>query len=86
MKIISGIRRKYLKYTIALLMLTLALSSVGIVIYVRTSMLDAISGKYEFMTERMGIALDNMYQKSDEVTAECIFYEDVQESLQTKGL
>lgn len=86
MKKISGIRRKYLKYTIVLLMLTLALSSVGIAIYVRTSMLDTISDKYEFMTERMGIALDNMYQKSDEVTAECIFYEDVQKSLQTKGL
>lgn len=86
MKKISGIRIKYLKYTIALLMLTLALSSVGIVIYVRASMLDTISDKYEFMTERMGIALDNMYQKTDEVTAECIFYEDVQESLQTKGL
>lgn len=86
MRKISGIRRKYLKYTIVLLVLALTLSSVGIGIFVRTSMMEKISGQYEFMTERMGIALDNMYQKSDEVTAECIFYEDVQKSLQTKGL
>lgn len=83
---ISGIRRKYLKYTIVLLILALTLSSVGIGVYVRISMMEKISSQYEFMTERMGIALDNMYQKSDEVTAECIFYEDVQKSLQTKGL
>lgn len=86
MKKISGIRRKYLKYTVVLLVLALALSSVGISIYVRTSVMENISGQYEFMTERMGIALDHMYQKSDEVTAECIFYEEVQKSLQTKGL
>lgn len=83
---ISGIRRKYLKYTTALLVLALALSCIGIWVYVRTSVTKNISGKYEFMTERMGIALDTLYQKSDEITAECILYEDVQKSLQSKGL
>ena len=37
------------------------------------------------MTERMGIALDNLYQKSDEVMKECILYDDVQKTLQTGG-
>lgn len=83
---ISGIRRKYLKYTLALLVLALTLSCIGIWVYVRTSVTKNISGKYEFMTERMGIALDNLYQKSDEITAECILYEDVQKSLQSSGL
>ena len=83
---ISGIRGKYLKYTLALLVLALALSCVGIWVYVRTSVTKNISGKYEFMTERMGIALDNLYQKSDEITTECILYEDVQRSLQSNGL
>ena len=80
---ISGIRKKYLKYTAVLLVLALALSCVGIWIYVRTSVTENISGKYEFMTERMGIALDNLYQKSDEVMKECILYDDVQKTLQT---
>ena len=83
---ISGIRGKYLKYTLALLVLALTLSCIGIWVYVRTSVTKNISGKYEFMTERMGIALDNLYQKSDEITAECILYEDVQKSLQSSGL
>lgn len=82
----SGIRSKYLKYTLALLVLALALSCIGIWSYVRTSVTKNISGKYEFMTERMGIALDNLYLKSDEITAECILYEDVQKSLQSSGL
>ncbi len=85
-KEISGIQKKYLRYTAALLILALALSCVGIWVYVRTSVTQNISGKYEFMTERMGIALDTMYQKSDEVMAECITYEDVQKSLQAGGL
>ena len=41
-----------------------------------------IVDKYRFIDEKMGIALDNMYRKSDEVTAECIVYDDVQKSLQ----
>lgn len=80
---ISGIRKKYLKYTAVLLALAMTLSCIGIWIYVRTSVTENISGKYEFMTERMGIALDTLYQKSDEVMTECILYEDVQKTLQT---
>ena len=84
-KKISGIRKKYLKYTAVLLILALALSCVGIWIYVRTSVTENISGKYEFMTERMGIALDSLYQKSDEAMEECILYEDVQKTLHKGG-
>lgn len=84
-KKISGIRKKYLKYTAVLLILALALSCVGIWIYVRTRVTENISGKYEFMTERMGIALDSLYQNSDEVMEECILYEDVQKTLQRGG-
>ena len=38
------------------------------------------------MTERMGIALENLFQKSDEAMEECILYDDVQESLKNQGL
>ena len=34
----------------------------------------------------MGITLENMFRKSDEATAECILYDDVQKTLQAQGL
>ena len=66
--------------------LALLLSSLGVTISVRNRLTRSVVDKYEFMTERMGLALEYMFQKTDETTAECILYEDVQESLQTKGL
>lgn len=82
----SGIQRRYLQYTGALLGLALLLSSLCVVLIVRDRLTRSIIDKYEFMTERMGIALDNMFQRTDEATAECILYDDVQQSLQTQGL
>lgn len=82
----SGIRKKYLRDTIALLILALMLSSIGGWIYVREKMSATIIDQYEFMTEREGLALDALYRNSDEATAECILYEDVQKTLQTRGL
>lgn len=78
----SGIQKKYLKYTITLLALALCLSSIGVWAYMQKSVRKTIVDKYRFIDEKMGIALDNMYRKSDEVTAECIVYDDVQKSLQ----
>ena len=52
----------------------------------RNRLTNSIVDKYEFLTERTGLTLENMFQQTDEATAECIFYEDVQESLQTQGL
>ncbi len=82
----SGIQKRYLKYTAALLGLALLLSSLGVTLTVRNRLTRSVVDKYEFMTERMGLALEYMFQKTDETTAECILYEDVQKSLQTKGL
>lgn len=82
----SGIQKRYLKYTAALLGLALLLSSFGVMLSVRNRLTNSIVDKYEFLTERMGLTLENMFQQTDEATAECIFYEDVQESLQTQGL
>lgn len=82
----SGIQRKYLKYTITLLLLALLLSSAGVWGYMTKNQREIITDKYEFLEEKMGIALENLYQKSDEVTAECILYTDVQKSLQAHGL
>ena len=82
----SGIQKRYLKYTAALLGLALLLSSFGVMLSVRNRLTNSIVDKYEFLTERTGLTLENMFQQTDEATAECIFYEDVQESLQTQGL
>ena len=82
----SGIQKRYLKYTAALLGLALLLSSFGVVLSVRNRLTNSIVDKYEFLTERTGLTLENMFQQTDEATAECIFYDDVQESLQTQGL
>ncbi len=82
----SGIQKRYLKYTAGLLGLALLLSSLGVAVSVRSRLTNSIIDKYEFMTERMGLTLENMYWVSDEATAECILYDDVQKSLQTQGL
>lgn len=77
----SGIQRKYLRYTLALLLLALLLSSVGVWIYLRGNLTETVSEKYAFMGEKMGITLDNLLRRSREVTAECILNDDVQKSL-----
>ena len=82
----SGIQKRYLKYTIALLGLALLLSSLGVVLSVKRRLTQAVVDQYEFTTEKMGLVLENLYRKSDEATAECILYEDVQKSLQSQGL
>lgn len=83
---VSGIQKKYLKYTAALLGLALFLSSLGAGLYVQVRVRRAVVDKYEFLTERMGISLENLFRASDEATAECILYDDVQQSLRTQGL
>ena len=83
---ISGIQKKYLINIVLLLALALLLSSVGVGIYVRKNMSNVVLDKYEFMTEKMGITLDGLYKKSEEVTAECIIDKNVQKSLQATEL
>ena len=85
-KKISGIQKRYLQYTTALLVLALLLSSIGVWMQTRRIMTKSAVDQYVSITEQMGTALQNLYQESDEVTAECILYEDVQQSLRTKGL
>ena len=77
----SGIQRKYLRYTMGLLLLAISLSSIGVWIYVRQSLTTEVTDKYEFLNEKMGLALDTLSKKADEGTAECITYDLVQESL-----
>ncbi|MCD8299753.1 MAG: sensor histidine kinase [Clostridiales bacterium] len=82
----SGIRRKYLRYTVALLLAALLLTFIAVWFFIRNNLTAAVMDSYEFMTERMGISLDGLFEKSDEVTAECILNDDVQASLLSGGL
>lgn len=82
----SGIQKKYLWYMGCLLVIALVLSSIGVWSYVKKNMTGVIVDKYEFMNEKMGISLDNLYKKTDAVTAEIILDDDVQKSLKNKGL
>ena len=77
----SGIQRKYLRYIMGLLLLAILLSSIGVWIYVRQNLTTEVTDKYEFLNEKMGLALDTLSKEADEGTAECITYDQVQESL-----
>lgn len=85
-KKISGFQRKYLRYTIGLLLLALLLSSVGVLFYMRRNMMELVTDQYAFLNEKTGIALDNLYQESDKVMEECILNDLVQQSLKAKPL
>lgn len=83
---ISNIQKKYLTYTLLLLALTILLSSAGVWLFMRRNMTEVIVDNYEFMNEKMGMALDYLYNRSDETTAECILDDAVQDSLKTREL
>ncbi len=76
-----GIQKWYLMHTFALLLLALLLSGIGMWAFVKHNISSAIIDKYEFMDEKMGMELDALFKKSDEVTADCIIRDDVQKSL-----
>ena len=82
----SGIQRKYLRYIMGLLLLAILLSSIGVWIYVRQSLTTEVTDKYEFLNEKMGLALDTLSKEADEGTAECITHDQVQESLKKTSL
>ena len=54
----SGIQRRYLKYTVALMVLALLLSNLGVGFCVKERLTRSIIDKYEFMTERMRYTLE----------------------------
>lgn len=85
-RITSGIQRKYLRATIALLLLALLLSGIGVGAYMHVNLTRTVIDTYKFADEKMGLALDALYERTAEVTGECITAEQVQESLRSKEL
>lgn len=79
-------KKKYLKYTIGLLLIALLLSSVGVWFYMQHFMMNIVTNQYGFLNEKAGLALENLYQKSDKALEECIMYSLVQKSLKTEEM
>lgn len=79
----SGIQKKYLRNIVLLLSLALVLTCVGVITYVRASLEEVITDKYNFMCEKTGLALEELFEQVDEATAECILHDEVQKSLGT---
>ena len=52
----------------------------------RNIMMGIVTDKYTFMTEKTGISLDTLYQKTEKVTEECILNDQVQQSLKAKPM
>lgn len=84
--ITSGIQKKYLKYTIALLILALLLGSSCIEMFMNENLTQTIRDKYQFADEKIARELDNIYRQSEEATAEAIVNNNVQKSLRTMEL
>lgn len=85
-KAASGFRKKYLRYTMGLLLLALLLSCAGVWIYMRGNMLAVLTDKYTFLNEKAGLALDNLFWQSDKAMEDCILNSLVQESLKEAPL
>lgn len=81
-----GIRKRYLRYTLGLLVLAMILSGIGIWFFVKNNISNAIIEKYNFLDEKMGLEMDRLFQKSEEVMADCIVRGDVQKSLKFQTL
>lgn len=82
----SGIQRKYIKYTVALLLLALLLSCGGVTWVVQKNQETVMMDTYNTMCENLGASLDLLYEKTDEVTADCITYDGVQKSLRSAAI
>ncbi|MCC8151614.1 MAG: sensor histidine kinase [Lachnospiraceae bacterium] len=80
------IRKKYFSNMVAILLIALLLSSVCVLTYTRQNTASTIVESYVYMTEKMGLTMENLFQKTDEVTAECILYDGVQDSLLAEEL
>ncbi len=81
-----GIRKKYLLTMVVLLVVTLLAASTSVWLYLRTNIREALLQSYVFMTEKMGLSVDSLYERTDEVTAACILDDQVQKSLLSSGL
>lgn len=83
---ISGIQKRFLKYTLPLFLIAILLSFTAIFVFMRNTTIKTLTQKNHFQCEKMGISLDELYSQTDSATAGIIINENVQKSLWNRTL
>ena len=82
----SGIQIRYLKYTVCLLLSAMVLCGTGVGWAVQKNQETVMMDNYNTMCENLGAAMDLLFDKTDEATADCIVYDGVQKSLRKSAM
>ena len=82
----SGIQIRYLKYTVCLLLSAMVLCGTGVGWVVQKNQETVMMDNYNTMCENLGAAMDLLFDKTDEATADCIVYDGVQKSLRKSAM
>ena len=82
----SSIQIRYLKYTVCLLLSAMVLCGAGVSWVVQKNQETVMMDNYNTMCENLGAAMDLLFEKTDEATADCIVYDGVQKSLRKAAM
>lgn len=82
----SSIQIRYLKYTVCLLLSAMVLCGTGVGWVVQKNQETVMMDNYNTMCENLGAAMDLLFDKTDEATADCIVYDGVQKSLRKSAM
>ena len=82
----SSIQIRYLKYTVCLLLSAMVLCGAGVSWVVQKNQETVMMDNYNAMCENLGAAMDLLFEKTDEATADCIVYDGVQKSLRKAAM
>lgn len=82
----SSIQIRYLKYTVCLLLYAMVLCGMGVGWVVQKNQETVMMDNYNTMCENLGAAMDLLFEKTDEATADCIVYDGVQKSLRKAAM
>lgn len=82
----SGIQIRYLKYTVCLLLSAMVLCGTGVGWVVQKNQETVMMDNYNTICENLGAAMDLLFDKTDEATADCIVYDGVQKSLRKSAM
>ena len=82
----SSIQIRYMKYTVCLLLYAMVLCGTGVGFVVQKNQETVMMDNYNTMCENLGAAMDLLFEKTDEATADCIVYDGVQKSLRKAAM
>ena len=76
-----GIKKRYIAYTLWLLVITLFLSSLGVGLYMRNKTRKTLTQNYLSLSKQISQSVGEKFHASDAETEKCILYSEVQKSL-----